>query len=326
MGQVRINGVLYGGGEALDVLYSKRNKTVDATIKDFHTEIEMKPTSVITIEKDYQDKVDDKIYFINKDSGEHIDAKSVGYNGSVSKVNSVNVQDALDELYIDAAGGKAKITATINRNGGSAATTESWQSLSTKLETMAANNYNTNYQTAYVNTKDSNKKGNATANDVLEGYTFSNASAANIAGAMTNNGAVSQTLAPTASVQTYTVPKGYHNGGGAVTVKASEIVRYPTLSFGFSHRHYKSKTVITDFNVQGYKLLSKVMSDTANTSSASIIGYKADGTSTTLTTTIGNVSNLNIEPYYKIRIQSTAAAVDDKSKNIKYIGTFTFTS
>ena len=35
---------------------------------------------------------------------------------------------------------------------------------------------------------------------------------------MTNNGAVSKTITPSASSQTYTIPAGYHNGSGKITV------------------------------------------------------------------------------------------------------------
>ena len=56
--------------------------------------------------------------------------------------------------------------------------------------------------------------GDAVAADVLTGKTFSNANAVGIAGAMVNNGAVSQTIPAGGS---YTIPEGYHNGSGTVT-------------------------------------------------------------------------------------------------------------
>jgi hypothetical protein len=54
--------------------------------------------------------------------------------------------------------------------------------------------------------------GDATAGDVLTGKTFSNASAAGIAGTMPDNGAV--TIVPTTTNQT--IAMGYHNGSGKV--------------------------------------------------------------------------------------------------------------
>ncbi len=55
--------------------------------------------------------------------------------------------------------------------------------------------------------------GNALPAEVLSGRTFTNDNGAQT-GTMTNNGAVSQTLAAGAS---YTIPEGYHNGNGTVT-------------------------------------------------------------------------------------------------------------
>lgn len=56
--------------------------------------------------------------------------------------------------------------------------------------------------------------GDAVEANVLSGKTFSNALGTGKTGSMTNNGAVSQTIAPGAS---YTIPEGYHNGSGVVS-------------------------------------------------------------------------------------------------------------
>ena len=60
----------------------------------------------------------------------------------------------------------------------------------------------------------------ATASQVLSGYYFyypnSSSAVTRTAGTMTNRGAVSQTL--TASSPSYTIPAGYHNGSGVVSV------------------------------------------------------------------------------------------------------------
>ena len=55
--------------------------------------------------------------------------------------------------------------------------------------------------------------GDALPTEVLSGKTFTNDNGAQT-GTMTNNGAVTQTLAAGAS---YTIPEGYHNGEGTVT-------------------------------------------------------------------------------------------------------------
>lgn len=62
--------------------------------------------------------------------------------------------------------------------------------------------------------------GDAVEANVLSGKTFSNALGVGKTGSMTNNGAVSQTIAPGAS---YTIPEGYHNGSGTVTASQAAI-------------------------------------------------------------------------------------------------------
>ena len=56
----------------------------------------------------------------------------------------------------------------------------------------------------------------ATASDVLSPKVIVDATGATITGTMPNNGAVSQTL--TATTTSYTVPAGYHNGSGTVSI------------------------------------------------------------------------------------------------------------
>ena len=60
----------------------------------------------------------------------------------------------------------------------------------------------------------------AAAGDVLVGKTIVSSTGAIVAGTMVNNGAVSQTLST--SVTQYTVPAGYHNGSGKVSVNLEE--------------------------------------------------------------------------------------------------------
>lgn len=57
------------------------------------------------------------------------------------------------------------------------------------------------------------RAGNATAAQVLDGFTFTNTKGSGITGTMPNQGAVSKALNCGGS---YTIPKGYHNGSGKV--------------------------------------------------------------------------------------------------------------
>lgn len=60
----------------------------------------------------------------------------------------------------------------------------------------------------------------ATAAQILEGKT-AYVDGSKVTGSMTNNGAVSKTFTPSTSSQSYTIPAGYHNGSGKVTVNAA---------------------------------------------------------------------------------------------------------
>ena len=69
-----------------------------------------------------------------------------------------------------------------------------------------------------------------TAGDVLATKVFVTASGTVTTGTMTNNGAVSKTLDATTSNQSYTVPAGYHNGSGTVTIVLEEKSATPSGS------------------------------------------------------------------------------------------------
>lgn len=68
----------------------------------------------------------------------------------------------------------------------------------------------------------------ATAGEVLTGKIFVAADGTVITGTMTNNGAVEKVLDVT--TVSYTIPKGYHNGTGAVTISLETKTVTPTKS------------------------------------------------------------------------------------------------
>ena len=61
-------------------------------------------------------------------------------------------------------------------------------------------------------------------------YNATTGQAVEIEGSMPNNGAVSKTLDATTSNQSYTVPAGYHNGSGTVSITLEEKSATPTTS------------------------------------------------------------------------------------------------
>lgn len=65
-----------------------------------------------------------------------------------------------------------------------------------------------------------NPTGDAAVGDVLAGKTFSNADGIDKTGTMTNRGAVTQSL--NTSTTSYTIPAGYHNGSGKVSITTQE--------------------------------------------------------------------------------------------------------
>lgn len=73
----------------------------------------------------------------------------------------------------------------------------------------------------------------AAAADILAGvkaHTISNDVATQITGSMTNNGAVSKTLDATTNNQSYTVPAGYHDGSGSVSIVLETKAATPSAS------------------------------------------------------------------------------------------------
>lgn len=70
----------------------------------------------------------------------------------------------------------------------------------------------------------------ATASDVLATKIIVDATGETITGSMINNGAVSRTLDATTDNQSYTVPAGYHNGSGSVSITLEEKSATPTTS------------------------------------------------------------------------------------------------
>lgn len=70
----------------------------------------------------------------------------------------------------------------------------------------------------------------AAAGDVLANKTIVDAAGNSVAGTMPNNGAVTKTLDTAKDNQSYAIPKGYHNGSGAVSISLETKTATPTES------------------------------------------------------------------------------------------------
>ena len=79
------------------------------------------------------------------------------------------------------------------------------------------------YASAYPYKRDF---GNATAEDVASGKTFTSSAGLKVTGSMADNGAVTKTL--DSSTTSYTVPAGYHNGSGKVNISTETKTATPT--------------------------------------------------------------------------------------------------
>ncbi len=70
----------------------------------------------------------------------------------------------------------------------------------------------------------------AAAGDVLANKVIVDAAGNSVAGTMTNNGAVTKTLDTATDNQSYTIPAGYHNGSGTVSISLETKTATPTES------------------------------------------------------------------------------------------------
>jgi hypothetical protein len=99
---------------------------------------------------------------------------------------------------------KAEVVAALNSIGVSASTSESWDSLISKMSGVIR------------------ATGTAAVSQVLAGTTFSNATGNNRSGTMVNRGAVSQDI--TTQNGTYVVPQGYHSGSGIIRAVFANLI------------------------------------------------------------------------------------------------------
>ena len=109
------------------------------------------------------------------------------------------LEDVVTETKKSVSDGKTLLAAAITAKRVAAAATDTFAQLAAKIGQIILGS------------------GNATAADVLASKTFTNSTGVEQIGTMVNRGAVSQALNAGGS---YTVPSGYHNGGGTVTANS----------------------------------------------------------------------------------------------------------
>lgn len=110
---------------------------------------------------------------------------------------------------------------------------------------IATNEYGKGVVTRSMYTALSNL-GNAADWTVLSGYSYTSSAGLKRGGAMPHNGAVNKTIY---AGDTYTIPKGYHNGGGKVTavgIRSVDVTAVNDDSYG--RGHYVSGDGVLTFN------------------------------------------------------------------------------
>lgn len=131
------------------------------------------------------------------------------YDIAIHNENMEIIDEEITELKKSVSDGKTLVANAITGQGVTTASSATFTTMATNINTVATNKYNAGVTAT--------KKGTAGASQVLSGYTFTNASSVGASGTMTNNGAVTQTLNAGGS---YTIPTGYHNGSGKVTANS----------------------------------------------------------------------------------------------------------
>ena len=157
----------------------------------------------ITIINENMDKIDSALL-------ENSTYETAGGTGTAITVTlSVTLTNGYSKTFI----------ASVNNNAG--ATTLNGKNLYKPNTTTAPNIVAGKAYTVWYNSAGdcffikASAEGNTIASHVLAGDTFSNEDDTGITGTMPNNGAVTNTIASAGG--TYTIPLGFHNGGGVIT-------------------------------------------------------------------------------------------------------------
>ena len=303
MSNIQINNENYGVIDS--TLISHEDTTLNNEMKFVEDLITAIPNAVILTQEEYNAlgssvNNDNVVYYI-VDADANGEAIRLAYSNRTTGIAATNTQAALDTCYSHLNQGKEKIVETLTKLGVSANTDESFQKLAEKTSDMLA----AQEELGRVMGTDAGiadcRVGTAIASEVLEGTTFTNSAAADIPGTMKNNGAVSSTLKPGPSESTYTIPQGYHNGQGTVSI-AAEQAKASSMTLTINQRcYYKGDSDSNAFmNVQGYNKLSRTVNSTNRVKGVELTGFKADGSSVTISTSTGNLSNIDISPYVYI--------------------------
>ena len=325
MGKIEINNEIYGTTDSQDLIYN--DTTVSNELDNLNRLLDLIPDVVILTQAEYDAlgdivKTDGKVYYIT-DAGIDGKASNLSYDNTVTQLTATNVQDAIDECFHSVNDGKLKLATSLTQLKDDLMIQADFNTINSNISKVAS------YKASEGKTDGTAaaRKGNATAANVYTGKTFTNSSASNVAGTMANNGAVTATLTPGASATSYKIPAGYHNGSGKVTI-ATEQAKKSSMSLTINQRCYYDgdSTSHAPINVQGYSYLSRTVTGSSNVKKVELVGFKSDGTEVSLSTSSGDLSNINIanyvylyqyfrakepsnDPYYKCTIKISTSKI-----------------
>lgn len=129
------------------------------------------------------------------------------WNDAVMDV--VNLENELEGVRQSFQNGCSIISSALTALGIATAENASPEAIASHIQQL--------YETGYTAGAGESKVGTASSAQVLEGYSFTNTDGVGINGTMPNRGTVSQILNCGSS---YTIPQGYHDGKGKVTVNS----------------------------------------------------------------------------------------------------------
>lgn len=167
----------------------------------------------------------------------------------------------------------------------------------------------------------------ASAANLLSGQIAYGKSGTKYTGNMTNNGAISKSITPSASAQSYTIPAGYHNGSGKVSVPAVSNLTAANIKKGVvvggvtgTWSGYVAEA--TDFYLRGNNKGNVVIYDSSYTSfqsggiyfagayCSSSNGYKSHRV---------YVSNFDLSPYSKLNVELCLTSMASTYAGVRFM-------